>query len=94
MIVTISKIIIKEGITTPIVETIAPNSPACLVPMKVAILMANEPGVDSQIAIKSINSLDVSQLLFMAISWMMDIIPYPPPKDIVPINKKFKNNFK
>ena len=50
------RIIIKEGRTTPSVVNIAPNIPFWLNPIKVAIFIANGPGVDSLIAMKSIIS--------------------------------------
>ena len=48
-----SKIIINEGKTTPSVATNAPKNPPSEYPIKVAILIAIGPGVDSLIPKKS-----------------------------------------
>jgi len=42
----------NEGVTTPRVAAIPPNMPACWKPINVAVLIANGPGVDSDIAKK------------------------------------------
>ena len=47
----ISKIMIKEGKTTPRVADSAPKIPPCVEPIKVDILTAIGPGVDSATAI-------------------------------------------
>ena len=52
----IISIIIRDGRTTPSVATAAPKTPSLLKPINVAIFMANGPGVDSLIPIKSIIS--------------------------------------
>ena len=46
---------INEGRITPRVDIIAPGMPYVLYPINVAILIANGPGVDSDIAIKSVS---------------------------------------
>ena len=48
----ISRMITKDGSTTPSVAHTAPQKPPCEDPMKVAMLMANGPGVDSDTAMK------------------------------------------
>ena len=52
----IIKIIINEGNTTPRVDRRAPKNPPVLKPINVLILIANGPGVDSEIAINSKSS--------------------------------------
>lgn len=47
----LSRIIKKDGKTTPRVATNAPKSPPCEEPIKVAILTAIDPGVDSETAV-------------------------------------------
>ena len=54
----------------------------------------NEPGVDSETAMKFKNSLSVSQPFEMTVSLTRETIPYPPPKERAPIIKKFRNNFR
>ena len=51
----------NEGSTTPSVAISAPGKPPCDDPIKVAILIASGPGVDSETATKLRNSASVSQ---------------------------------
>ena len=80
----------KEGRMTPSVATSAPKKPACAEPMKVAILTASGPGVDSATAMKLRNSSSVSQAFSSTVSRMSEIMPYPPPKDTAPIFRKVR----
>ena len=57
----ISRMMKKEGSTTPSVAISAPGKPPCDDPIKVAILIASGPGVDSETATKLRNSASVSQ---------------------------------
>ena len=57
----ISRMMKNEGSTTPIVAISAPGKPPCDEPIKVAILIASGPGVDSETATKLRNSASVSQ---------------------------------
>ena len=52
MNIAISSIIINDGKITPDVAIIAPSNPLVEYPRNVAILIANGPGVDSEMAIK------------------------------------------
>lgn len=90
----ISRIIMKDGNTTPTVATRAPKIPAWDDPTKVAILTAMGPGVDSDTAIKFIISDSVNQPFDKQSSLIKDIIAYPPPNETTPIFKKVKNNSK
>ena len=56
-----SRMMQKDGRTTPSVAHSAPANPPCEDPMKVAIFTASGPGVDSDTAMKLKNSLSVSQ---------------------------------
>ena len=78
------------GSTTPSVAKNAPIKPPCVAPIKVAIFIAIGPGVDSDTAIKLINSSSVSQLLATTDSCMSGIIPYPPPNETAPIFRKVR----
>lgn len=91
-IAAIISIIINDGSTTPIVAASAPKTPPCDEPIKVAILTAIGPGVDSDTAIKLISSSSVSQPDDSTSSRISEIMPYPPPKDTAPILRKVKNN--
>ena len=66
---------IKDGSTTPSVAHSAPQKPPCEAPMKVAILMASGPGVDSDTAIKLRNSPSVSQPCSKTVSRTSEIMP-------------------
>ena len=57
----ISRMMKNEGSTTPSVAISAPGKPPCDDPIKVAILIASGPGVDSETATKLRNSASVSQ---------------------------------
>ena len=57
----ISRMMKNEGNTTPSVAISAPGKPPCDDPIKVAILIASGPGVDSETATKLRNSASVSQ---------------------------------
>ena len=84
-----AKMITKEGSTIPKVAAVAPKSPACLKPTKVAQLMAMGPGVDSAMAVTVTISSWVIQLFFSTqISSISAIMAYPPPKVNKPILKK------
>ncbi len=52
---------IQDGSMHPMVDTIAPPTPAIRIPTKVAELIAIGPGVIWDMVIKSINSVVVSQ---------------------------------
>ena len=60
--------------------------------MKVAILTASGPGVDSATAMKLRNSSSVSQAFSSTVSRMSEIMPYPPPKDTAPIFRKVRKS--
>ena len=84
----------KDGKTTPIVAQSAPRTPDISIPVKVAILTANGPGVLSDIAIKS-NSISFPIQPFAVISLIIrGIIAWPPPIVNSPILKKVQNNSK
>ena len=85
------KVAKSAGISLPKVAIIAPSMPKLLYPIKVAILIAKGPGVDSDIAIKLDKSL-ISNPKLVASSLISGIIEYPPPKVNSPILKKVKNN--
>ena len=51
-----SRMMKKDGRTTPSVAQNAPSTPPCDAPMKVAMLTASGPGVDSDTAMKLRNS--------------------------------------
>ena len=70
-----SRIMTKDGSTTPSVAHSAPQKPPCEAPMKVAILMASGPGVDSDTAIKLRNSPSVSQPCPKTVSRTSEIMP-------------------
>ena len=70
-----SRMMTKEGSTTPTVATKEPASPACEAPIKVAMFTASGPGVDSDTAIKLRNSLSVSQPCPSTVSRTSEIIP-------------------
>ena len=70
-----SRMITKDGSTTPSVAHSAPQKPPCEAPMKVAILMASGPGVDSDTAMKLRNSPSVSQPCPKTVSRTSEIIP-------------------
>ena len=70
-----SRMMKNEGSTTPSVAKNAPASPPCDEPMKVAILTASGPGVDSDTAMKLKNSLSVSHPWFSTTSRTSEIIP-------------------
>ena len=70
-----SRMMTNEGSTTPSVAKNAPSSPPCEEPMKVAMLTASGPGVDSDTAIKLKNSLSVSQPCESTVSRTSEIIP-------------------
>ena len=57
----ISRMMPKDGSTTPSVAHSAPAKPACEEPIKVAMFTASGPGVDSDTAMKLRNSASVSQ---------------------------------
>src|SRR5690554_3008354 len=86
-------IIIKEGVTIPIVAIIPPNAPAVLYPTKVAVFIPIGPGVDSDMAIISSRSWDVIQPYFHTISWRNGIVANPPPIENNPILKNTKKSF-
>ena len=65
----------KEGSTTPSVAHSAPAMPACEEPIKVAMLTASGPGVDSDTAMKLRNSASVSQPLPSTASRTSEIMP-------------------
>ena len=81
----IMRIIKNDGNTTPSVARSAPKKPPCDEPMKVDILTAIGPGVDSATAIILSISSSVSQPYIKTLSLINDIIPYPPPKENAPI---------
>ena len=81
----IMRMIKNDGNTTPNVARSAPKKPPCDEPMKVAILTAIGPGVDSATAIILSISSSVSQPYIKTFSLINDIIPYPPPKENAPI---------
>ena len=68
-------IMTNDGSTTPIVAMNAPSIPPCDEPMKVAIFTARGPGVDSDTAIKLMNSLSVSHPFDSTTSRTSEIIP-------------------
>ena len=70
-----SRMMTKDGSTTPSVAANAPGSPAWDEPMKVAMLIASGPGVDSDTAIKLRNSLSVSQPWPSTTSRTSEIMP-------------------
>ena len=62
-------IIINDGKTIPRVATKDPITPNCLNPIKVATLIANGPGVDSEIAKKLASSASlIHPLLITSLS--------------------------
>lgn len=65
----------KDGRTTPSVAQSAPGTPPCDAPMKVAMLTASGPGVDSDTAMKLRNSASESQPLSRTFSRMREIMP-------------------
>ena len=91
---TISNIIRNEGVTTPRVATKAPIMPPWDEPIKVAILTAIGPGVDSATAMKLKISSSVSHPFAQQSSRIIDLIPYPPPKETAPIFRNTKNNMR
>ena len=84
----------NEGNTTPSVAHKAPGKPPCDEPMKVAILTASGPGVDSETAMNERKSSSVSQPYPNTFSRIREIIPYPPPNDTAPISRKVRNSRK
>src|SRR5699024_975657 len=90
--INIANMIIKEGKTTPAVATMDPNVPLTRYPKNVAEFIAIGPGVISEIAIMSTNSVFVSHSLVPITSFSnMGSIAYPPPKENNPILKKVLN---
>ena len=87
-----SKMMIKDGKTTPNVANIAPKNPPCEEPTKVAILTAIGPGVDSATAIKLSSSPSVSHPCARQSSRIREIIAYPPPKETTPILRKVRKS--
>ena len=90
----IIKIIINEGNTTPRVDRRAPRNPPVLKPINVLILIANGPGVDSEIAINSKSSSLVAHEYLKIYSFIRGIMAYPPPIVKRPILKNVINNVK
>ena len=70
-----SRMMKKDGRTTPSVAQNAPGTPPCDAPMKVAMLTASGPGVDSDTAMKLRNSASESQPLSRTFSRMREIMP-------------------
>ena len=70
-----SRMMKKEGRTTPSVAQSAPSTPPCEEPMKVAMLTASGPGVDSDTAMKLRNSASESQPWSRTFSRMREIMP-------------------
>ena len=70
-----SRMMKKDGRTTPSVAQNAPSTPPCDAPMKVAMLTASGPGVDSDTAMKLRNSASESQPLSRTFSRMREIMP-------------------
>ena len=70
-----SRMMPKDGSTTPSVAHSAPTNPPCDEPMKVAILTASGPGVDSDTAMKLRNSASVSQPCPSTVSRTSEIMP-------------------
>ena len=71
----IIKMITKDGRTTPRVAAAAPARPACEEPIKVAMLTASGPGVDSDTAIKFRKSDSESQPYCRTFSRISEIMP-------------------
>ena len=71
----IKRIIMNDGKTTPVVAKSDPKIPPCVEPIKVAIFIASGPGVDSETAIKFINSLSDSQPFDKTVSCTSETIP-------------------
>lgn len=65
----------NDGKTTPVVAKSDPKIPPCVEPIKVAIFIASGPGVDSETAIKFINSLSDSQPFDKTVSCTSETIP-------------------
>ena len=60
---------------TPMVAIAPPSIPPCEVPIKVAMLIAMGPGVDSAMPIKSSSWASLSQSLARTVSFIIAIIP-------------------
>ena len=71
----ISTMTTNAGSTTPKVAIKAPKNPPFVAPTNVAIFTARGPGVDSDMATRSISSPSVSQFCDNTISLIRDIIP-------------------
>ena len=82
----IRKMMTKDGSTTPSVAAIAPGSPFCLYPTKVAQLIAMGPGVDSAITVTFARSSWVIHCFRVTqVCSITDSMAYPPPKVNSPI---------
>ena len=77
-----SRMMTKEGSTTPTVAAKEPASPACEAPIKVAMFTASGPGVDSDNAIKLKNSLSVNHTWYNTTSRTSENHKETPPPQV------------